>query len=394
MAIGGNYCFRMVIVGLVLSGLSAGCAPAVPTSFTELQEMQGEDFPENHRAQINEALRQYFGTPANPRFRLPSEDDSGDEIALVDAVDPDSLKLGAEVYQQRCAKCHGVSGDGEGEAAAFLFPKPRDYRRGLFKFTSTTGQLKPRRDDLVLTLRRGVKGTSMPKFPHISDRELRAVVDYVIMLSVRGEMESLLVNSESPDIDPDDFEPAIFANTAKYVHSQWERAEDPSNLLMPHSVFPARTDERLVRGQQLFLDEATGCWKCHGKDGRGQVFGLNPVYQAEQLALEPTFRQISVDVWGNLAPAADLTTGMFHGGRRPLDIYRRIYAGVKGTPMAGNGETRFKDDPEKIWDLVHYVLAVSKGTAPPVPAEANKDTSETPGEAAPPAETEAEPESG
>ena len=33
--------------------------------------------------------------------------------------------------------CHGSSGAGDGPTAAFLYPRPRDYRRGLFKFTST-----------------------------------------------------------------------------------------------------------------------------------------------------------------------------------------------------------------------------------------------------------------
>ncbi len=216
----------------------------------------------------------------------------------------------------------------------------------------------------------------MPKFPFLSDVEVDAVVDYVIMLARRGEMESILAQLESPDTDPDDFDPETFARTALSVDAAWKEGENPENLVMPHAPMPARTDERLLSGQQLFLDPTNGCWKCHGKDGRGQTFGLDPNFVAEQLEKPSTQRQISADAWGNIAPAADLTVGMFHGGRRPTDLYRRIYAGVKGTPMAGNGPSRFKDDPDKIWDLVHYVQAVSQGTAPPIPDQTSDSNDE------------------
>jgi hypothetical protein len=46
---------------------------------------------------------------------------------------------------------------------------------------------------------------------------------------------------------------------------------------------------------------------------------------------------------------------MLHGGQRPLDIYRRIHAGINGTPMPS-----FKDilasEPDAYWQLTHYVL--------------------------------------
>ena len=39
------------------------------------------------------------------------------------------------------------------------------------------------------------------------------------------------------------------------------------------------------------------------------------------------------DVWDHPIKPRDLTSGVYRGGRRPLDIYRRIHAGIKGTPM-------------------------------------------------------------
>ena len=86
------------------------------------------------------------------------------------------------------------------------------------------------------------------------------------------------------------------------------------------------------------------------------------------------------DEWGNPTRAADLTSGMLRGGQQPLDIYRRIYGGINGTPMPGFGN-QLSSEPETIWNLVAYVMSVSNrrrfGEAPPpgpmapyVPAEA------------------------
>jgi hypothetical protein len=44
---------------------------------------------------------------------------------------------GYSLYRLHCLHCHGVSGAGDGPTAPFLYPRPRDYRKGLFKFTST-----------------------------------------------------------------------------------------------------------------------------------------------------------------------------------------------------------------------------------------------------------------
>ena len=55
-----------------------------------------------------------------------------------------------------------IVGDGAGPAAAVLDPYPRDFRNGLFKYTSTAGGAKPLREDLLRTLQQGIPGTAMP----------------------------------------------------------------------------------------------------------------------------------------------------------------------------------------------------------------------------------------
>ncbi len=92
-------------------------------------------------------------------------------------------------------------------------------------------------------------------------------------------------------------------------------------------------------GKTAFLSK--GCSKCHGEDGRGQ-----------------TADNIGKDLWGFTTRAADLTSGMLHGGQEPVDVYRRIYSGINGTPMPGFGLAR-QGEPETIWDLVNHVKFVS-----------------------------------
>ena len=69
----------------------------------------------------------------------------------------------------------------------------------------------------------------------------------------------------------------------------------------------------------------------------------------------PAASRSGKDVWGHNDPAADLTSGMLRGGQRPLDIYRRIYAGINGTPMPAFKDA-FAAEPDTIWHLTHYVL--------------------------------------
>ena len=51
----------------------------------------------------------------------------------------------------------------------------------------------------------------------------------------------------------------------------------------------------------------------------------------------------------------NLTSGIYRGGRRPLDVFRRVTAGIKATPMAGFGNNLSESDR---WHIVNYVLSI------------------------------------
>ena len=204
---------------------------------------------------VQHELQQLCGSPSQPRLI------GQDEKQLTS-----HLKHGAQIYQARCAGCHGATGDGNGPAATYLYPRPRDYRHGVFKFTSTPYGAKPLRNDLVTTVKRGALGTSMPSFKFLAPSEIDAVVDYVLVLTHRGELETLLaLEAESDDaIDS--------ANAAGYVQelqTHWSRANE--QIVYPLSRETPYTQASIERGKQAFLSETAGCFKCHGNNGRGQA---------------------------------------------------------------------------------------------------------------------------
>ncbi|HVR36763.1 MAG TPA: cytochrome c, partial [Methylomirabilota bacterium] len=93
--------------------------------------------------------------------------------------DAGSLERGRRVYDAHCAACHGDDGDGQGPAAVWLYPKPRDFNSGLFKIQSTPGGSLPTDEDLFQTITRGMPGSSMPDFNYLTATQRRDVVEYV-----------------------------------------------------------------------------------------------------------------------------------------------------------------------------------------------------------------------
>jgi mono/diheme cytochrome c family protein len=298
----------------------AGCARPAELAYTP--SPQFEKLKPEQKTQILKVLRERCGTPQSPRL-LGSPD-----VATV------HLKQGGAVFSRYCVQCHGVTGDGDGEAARYMNPKPRDYRRGIFKFTSTTYGSKPLRDDLIRTVRRGIRGTSMPSFPLLPPRELEAVVDYVLVLTHRGELEAEL--AEEIEVS-ETLEPARIDELIGSVVGRWEQAK--GKVVYPMTPMPQFTPAVIERGKKTFL--TLTCHQCHGEDGRGQMAS-----------------NVGTDIWGNPTKAADLTSGMLRGGTEPLDIYRHIDAGINGTPMPSHHDLLQKE-PERVWHLVAYVLQVA-----------------------------------
>jgi mono/diheme cytochrome c family protein len=289
-------------------------------------------------------------------------------------LDDATLARGSIVYRRWCMQCHGQSGAGEPAQAIDNGPAPRDYRQGIFKYTTAfpppslpkkgLGAVgKARRTDLLRTVRNGIDGTIMPAFPALTGAELEDVVSYVIHLSVRGETEfatlAKITNlAKLTDVDPDyvggelDW---LFVQNQLWVLLNWGvAAKHP--IPVPPEQF-ATGPERIrsaLRGYRLYNDLDPkyenqtdpklkfGCASCHADYGRT--------------------RQLKWDAWATVVQPRNLTLGVFRGGRRGEDLYARLYGGI-----APSGMTAFQDQlakappgtPNPLWDIVHFVQALS-----------------------------------
>ncbi len=336
----------------------------------------------------------------SPPLSIAAEDGTPIDLANVQVMVDfgRTMREGRHLYMRHCMHCHGVTGDGNGPTAQYLSPLPRDYRKGVFKFISLRRDVtfRPSRDDLERILVHGIPGTYMPSFAMLKDQEVHDIIEYVRWLSMRGEyeeqlnlllnrfsnkavadeirrkvetyqldLESGLVSESDPpvtqasvrqeiDQELDGYLTDYFAedsdNNATNVASAWRAAEVHANVVYPKVPKPPSTPESIARGRQLYLGK---CAVCHGITAEGDGENTRG-YQKDPQGNEypaPGF----FDDWGEPIEPRNLNTGIYRGGRRPLDIYRRIHQGIPGTPMQAFGSA-FTD--EEIWDLVDYVMSI------------------------------------
>jgi mono/diheme cytochrome c family protein len=215
---------------------------------------------------------------------------------------------GQKLYAKYCSQCHGDTGAGDGYAAAYVRPRPRDFTSGKFKIRSTPTGALPTHQDLVNIIRRGMPYTSMPAWPEFSDQEVSDLAHFI-----------------------------------KTFYADFAKAENvPKPVELPST--PRVTEESIALGKKLY--EETGCIKCHGTLGRGDGPSA------------PTL----VDDWGQPIRAADLTQSWtFRGGSTREDIFRSMSTGLNGTPMPG-----FLDalQPEQRWAIVDFIDSLSSSNAP------------------------------
>src|SRR5256885_5699786 len=88
----------------------------------------------------------------------------------------DTVK-GKVVYEKWCAGCHGETGAGDGPAAAYMLPRPRNFTGAVYKIRTTASGQLPTDADLLRAIDEGLAGSAMPAWKgRLSDAERRGGV--------------------------------------------------------------------------------------------------------------------------------------------------------------------------------------------------------------------------
>ena len=225
-----------------------------------------------------------------------------------------SAAPGKAVYEKWCAGCHGDNGDGFGEAAAFMLPRPRDFTRGDYQVRTTASGELPTDADIRRIVDDGMPGTAMP-----------------------GWRERLT--------------PSERADVVAYLKGFSRFFEGASPEPIAFSGAPGRSAEGIEEGARVYQE--LECFRCHGAQGRGDG------------ASAPTL----TDDWDVPTRAADLSEyWYFNGGGTVEEIYYRLQTGLNGTPMPSFTDVIESGiiTEDQLWRLAQYVRSLGPEREPGV----------------------------
>ncbi|MEJ2613877.1 MAG: c-type cytochrome [Ignavibacteriaceae bacterium] len=222
------------------------------------------------------------------------------QISLNKSYSPSgSMSAGKEIYDDYCATCHGINGKGDGPSADEMKTKPTDFTSGMYEFKSTPYGTLPTKEDIVSTLKLGVRTTAMIPQLQLTEKQMYEVAGYVLSFAPKGQITG-----------------------------------EPINI--PQK--PGLTASLINSGKKLF---DVNCVSCHGKDLKGDG---------------PNSKKL-VNYKGKPIQPADLTVIPLKRGNSPEWIYKIISNGIEGTPMISYyGIIK----PEEIWDVVYYINSIPK----------------------------------
>jgi mono/diheme cytochrome c family protein len=364
----------VVLAALVV----CGCTKSPGVSFRlNMDGRAEEEVSVAQRQAGDETLEEIWGTADEPR--APEGVGLDGELLTLAAGAIHSTKDGIRygLYRDHCAVCHGISGDGAGLLATTFDPYPRDFRSGTFKYTSTRAGLKPLFEDLRRIMVDGIPGSGMPAFAKLPESEIEALVEYTKYLSMRGQTELYLMELV---VDEDEYLPlgvdaleAVMEDGVLYSAGLWTEVEERRGEYVIVPPPPPRTDtpelwaDSVAMGRELYAGEDAKCVECHGPDGAGDGENTD-LYDdwnkpKEGVTSEKTAERAKLYALAiQRLRARDFRRGNFRGGSRPEDLYLRIHAGIKGTPMPTAGPSNGSDGAYtegEIWHVVNYVLSLA-----------------------------------
>jgi mono/diheme cytochrome c family protein len=204
-------------------------------------------------------------------------------------------------YRRYCVGCHGELGDGEGENAQWIDPKPRNFTLGIFKCRSTTTGTLPLDSDLFNTIGRGLDSSNMPSWNPLSAQQRADLVAFV-----------------------------------KHFSARWVTEKPGEPIQIPPK--PEITADRIKAGQAVF--QKVECWKCHGQTGSGNG---------------PSAATLTDDQNRPIQAYNFHDNNRFKCGTSDEDLYKIFMTGLDGTPMPSWSDNI---KPDEAWDLVFYLRSL------------------------------------
>ncbi|MFZ0453035.1 MAG: c-type cytochrome [Ignavibacteriaceae bacterium] len=222
------------------------------------------------------------------------------QMNLISSDSPSgSIPAGKEIYDDYCSACHGIHGKGDGPAADEMKTKPTDFTSGMYEFKSTPYGTLPTKEDIVSTLKLGVRTTAMIPQLQLNEKQMYEVAGYVLSFAPKGQIIGKPIN-----VPPK----------------------------------PELNTSLINRGKKLF---DINCVSCHGKDLKGDG---------------PSSQKLVTYKGKSISPA-NLTVIPLKRGNSPGWLYKIINNGIEGTPMISYyGIIK----PEEIWDVVYYIDSIPK----------------------------------
>lgn len=224
-----------------------------------------------------------------------------------------SLERGKKIYLKKCAFCHGDKGKGDGPSADYSLPMPRNLTKGHIKIRSTSFGKIPTDEDLFKTISRGMRGTTMPGWKHLSESDRQSLILFIKSLSKKFK---------------------------KF------KKRNKKHKIVKIPTPPVFSLEGKERGKKSFMINCSGC---HGVKGRGDGVTTTRIVDYSSNAIWP--RNLS-EPWN------------FRRGATREDIFLTLRTGLSTTAMPKFSPRIFKD--KEIWDIVDFVCTLGSAKKPQV----------------------------